>query len=485
MNNITPELSYNLQHSYVRKMRVDAATEPFYLALNPCITYAPEQIFNGIQPYVSYSPNPLGSGLQPAVYTGVEDECLSWHNNCYIHSNLNPTPTGRVTGLDVLKFLSKYCTNSFEKFPVGKIKHAVMCDETGRLMADGILIRTGEQEYHTYWLNQWMQYCAETSGLDVKSEDLTGKVFLFQLGGPRALEIVEAATGENLHDIGFLESRKSKINGAEVLIARIGMAGTLAYEVHGDFEDSREVYSKLIAAGEKYGLRKLGLFAYNITHTENGFPQSGLDFPYAWSENKEFLEWLGERQISHLHNKQLGFMCRGSLGQGFEPRYRNPFDLGWDPTVRFDHEFIGKEALQAIANDPNHKVFVVLEWNTDDVLDIIRSQYEPGEAYKRMGEWDDYSSVEDGIYHNDIVFSVDGSEIGISSGRIHSAFYRTVISNCSISPAYSKEGTEVFVLWGDPGTRQKKVRAIVKAHPYRSTDRNDKVDISKIPYGFK
>ncbi|GAI96147.1 unnamed protein product, partial [marine sediment metagenome] len=85
-----------------------------------------------------------------------------------------------------------------------------MCDDYGLDIMDGMMLRTDEDEFLNYCLAPWMQYCLETSGMDVESEDLTGKVFLFQIAGPRSLEVLEAASGDNLHDIKFLGHRMSK-----------------------------------------------------------------------------------------------------------------------------------------------------------------------------------------------------------------------------------------------------------------------------------
>jgi len=46
---------------------------------------------------------------------------------------------------------------------------------------------------------------------------------------------------------------------------------------------------------------------------------------------------------------------------------------------------------------------------------------------------------------------------------------------------YSTLGTDVVVLWGDPGTRQKEIRAKVARFPYLDQDRNENLDVSAIP----
>jgi glycine cleavage system aminomethyltransferase T len=75
----------------------------------------------------------------------------------------------------------------------------------------------------------------------------------------------------------------------------------------------------------------------------------------------------------------------------------------------------------------------------------------------------------------------DGKIIGISSGRNYSYYYRKMISLCSIDSEYGALGTEVGVLWGNPGTRQKLIRATVARFPYLNENRNEEVDVGTIP----
>lgn len=432
--------------------------------------------------YVSYASGAYNAGVQPFEYTGWRDEERAWHDTCYIHSNLNPSPTYRFWGPDSVKLLKQYCANSFDiPFPVGKAKHAIFCDEQGRDMIDGILLKTGEEEYLGYWITPWLQYLVETSDLNIQGEDLTGKVFLFQLGGPTSLQIIEAASGDDLHDIKFIHHRMSKIAGKDVRILRVGMAGSLAYEVHGAIEDAIPVYEQLIRAGEKYGLRKLGTPAYNMTHWENGFPQAYLDFPLPWFENEGFAKWLKERGLGALCDPEIAEKTAwGSMPSDFKQRYRNPVELGWGKTINFDHDFLGKEALERLVKE-NHRQMVTLEWNKEDILDVHRSQLCDAEPYMDLSKPDDISW--DKPYHADRVEDVNGNLIGISTGRMIAWYYREMISLCSLDMDFVKEGTEVYVVWGNEGMRQKRIRAKVARYPYFNDGRNQNVDVNQIPRG--
>jgi len=78
--------------------------------------------------------------LFPNEFTGWRDEQLSWKKTAYISAGLNPSPIFRFSGPDATKFLSKYCVNTFEKFPAGSVKHCICCNEDGTIAGDGVIL---------------------------------------------------------------------------------------------------------------------------------------------------------------------------------------------------------------------------------------------------------------------------------------------------------------------------------------------------------
>lgn len=431
----------------------------------PCSPYAPHD--PRVQLYVANTAFPHAVAYE---HTGWRDESMAWKDGAYLHGNLNPSPTFRVRGPDALKFLSDTCVNGFGKFPIGSGKHAIMANEAGQVMSDGVLVRTGEDDFITYWMAPYMGYVLQKGGYDAVGEDLTGKVFLFQLAGPRSLEILERATGQDFHDVKFMRTQSGSIDGRPFNVLRMGMAGTLAYELHGAVDDAHFIYNALMKAGEPFGIRRLGLRAYCMNHTEDGFPQAYYHFVYPWAEDPGFVEFM---------NGQTDYMWpvrKGSMGPGLQHLYRTVVELGWEKMIKFDHDFVGRAALEREVANPR-RTMVTLEWNTDDIMDVHRSQYEPGEPYNPLDEPN--HSAGSGLYADKVL--KDGALVGVSSGRAYSMHYRVMISLCSIDIDQAEIGNRVTVVWGEPGTRQKEIRATVARFPYLNENRNQNVDTSTIP----
>jgi glycine cleavage system aminomethyltransferase T len=125
------------------------------------------------------------------------------------------------SGPDVLKFFESICVNNFEKFPIGTMKHAVMCLDNGLIASHGILQRNGEDDVRYFAGGPWPVFKAVNSKLRV--EFSLPRCYLFQVAGPTSLQTLERAGGESLADVAFLRFRKAKIAGLDVEIGRIGM----------------------------------------------------------------------------------------------------------------------------------------------------------------------------------------------------------------------------------------------------------------------
>jgi len=406
----------------------------------------------------------LGGRCRAWEFNGWKPESMSWKTGCYIHTGLSGTQVN-FTGPDVQPFFSSICTNSFEKFPIGSMKHAVMCTEDGLIATHAITQRNDENEYRFFAGGPWPAYRLGKSRFRVEARRTPA--YLTQVAGPRSLETLERATGESLRDIGFLKFRNAKIGGKTVEVGRIGMSGNLAFELRGPLADGPEVYDAVFKAGQDFGIERLGWRTYLVNHVEGGFPQGNWTFFGAGWSDPEYRPMSFSPAVT------------GSVDPtNMRARYRTPLEVGWRRAVRFDHEFVGRKALEAEAASPR-RATVTLRWNPEDVIDIYASLLRPGEEYKTIDlptspTWNEGFSA-----HADHILK-DGREVGVSSGTIYSYFYREVLSMGCIDLDQAQIGTEVTVQWGDHGRRIKSVRATVERFPYLTEGRNDAVDTATL-----
>jgi len=419
----------------------------------------------------------------PLEYAGWQDENMSWKEACAIFAGLYPVnPVAKLWGPDVVRLLSQFTTSSYHNFKVGRLKHTTLCDDQGRILTHGLVVRVAEHEFHTYTLTPWLSFAASKGKYDVTFEDRTLTEFNFQCTGPRVLEVLEHATGDCLHDIPFMGHRTSSIQGREVRLFRMGMAGTLGYEVHGHIDAARELYARIVEVGKAYGLQRVGWKSYSAQLCEGGYPQETFSFYGAGREDPGFMDYL----------KGLGFptdvwpghpIFAGSAGTDVKKRYRNPLELGWHRSVSFEHEFRGKAALEKEAAHPTRKI-VTLVWNIEDVMDVYASLFRRGDEPYRVMDF-----PIDNVWRTSRAGSrqplddvlKDGHVVGSSAARVYSLHSRDIISMGVIDVKHAQLGTELKVVWGDPGTRQKEVRAAVSPYPHLALPSNSTFDVASIP----
>ncbi|MCX5435638.1 MULTISPECIES: aminomethyl transferase family protein [unclassified Streptomyces] len=411
---------------------------------------------------------------------GWKQESMSWKTSSYLASNLTGLPEMIFSGPHAQEFLSRLSINNVYKWPVGTSKHLVMLDERGYIATHGLAVRQGEERFRMFAAMPWPQYIAPSVGLDVDFE--TRDIFLFQIAGPTSLQVLERLTGESLRDLKFLGVKPITIPGidgtAEIELSRIGMAGTLAYELRGPVEHGPAAFDATYRAGKEFGLKRLGWRTYLVNHTEGGFPQQGCTFlPAAFADRGFVTHPVFGAGLPPGH-------VQGPLPGSAEPddlstRLRTPFEVNWGWMAKFDHDFIGREALETEAANRRRKT-VVLRWNKEDVLDVFASQFESGEEYKHF-EFPTTPQAPAGG-HADLV-TRDGETVGISSVAVYSYYYREMISHSTIDVDLAEIGTEVVVQWGDHGGRIKQIRATVERFPYLELASNKDFDLSSIPSG--
>ena len=113
----------------------------------------------------------------------------------------------------------------------------------------------------------------------------------------------------------------------------------------------------------------MGGRAYSSNTLESGWIPSPLPAVYTGEGLQAYREWL----------PATGYEGSASLGGSFvstdiEDYYLTPWDLGYGHLVKFDHDFIGREALERMA-DGEHRTKVTLVLNDEDVTRTIGTMF--------------------------------------------------------------------------------------------------------------
>jgi vanillate/3-O-methylgallate O-demethylase len=438
----------------------------------------------------------IGPYVYPAVpseFSNWRDEQRAWRETCALFDQSHHMTDLSIEGRDAIALLSALGVNSFESFQVGKAKQFVACNPDGFVIGDGILFFLDENKLRLVGrpsAHNWVQYHAETDGYDVElrrdertAVNPTGRreLYRYQLQGPTAPEVLEKATDGPVPDIKFFNLGELVIAGRKVHALHHGMSGAPGLELFGPWEDGEAVRAAIVEAGEGFGLRQVGARVYATNTLESGWIPSPLPAVFSGQEMEAYRRWLPAK----------GYEATGSLGGSFysdeiEDYYLTPHDLGYWHFVKFDHDFIGRDALEEIADRPARKK-VTLVWNGDDVARAMGTLFEKGDAVKYIDlPLSNYATWPyDKVLH-------DGEIVGLSTFSGYSYNERAQLSLAMVDVDI-EIGTEVTLVWGeeDGGSAkpvverhaQAELRAIVSPCPYSEVARTSYAEgrRSKVP----
>jgi len=424
----------------------------------------------------------IGAYVYPVVpteYSNWRDEQRAWRESAVLFDQSHHMANVYVEGPDALKMFSHLATNSFANFPVDRAKQFAPCTYDGYVIGDGILFHLAPNRLVFVGrapTASWIQFQAETGGYNVKLEkddrspsNPKGKAvvrscYRFQIQGPNAPQVLEKLNGGPLPEIKFFCMDAIRIAGRKVRALRHGMAGAPGLEIWGPYEEREEIRAAIVAAGKDFGLYEVGARAYATNTLESGWIPSPLPAVYTGEKMKAYRQWL----------PAASYEGTGSLGGSFESNniedyYMTPYALGYGPFVKFDHDFIGREALEKMAGKPQRKK-VTFAWNSEDVLKVFASMFEPGDVYKYIDlPLSNYTSAS----YDKIVSG--GKTVGFSMFSGYSYNERSMLSLGVVDPDV-EIGSEVKVVWGESGGGSKKttverhkqleIRAIVSQVPY-------------------
>jgi vanillate/3-O-methylgallate O-demethylase len=427
-------------------------------------------------------------------FTTWRDEQRSWREGVALHDQSYHMHSLQVRGRDALRLFERLGVNTFKTFMPGAAKQFLACSPEGYVIGDAILYYLDTESLLLVGnpsTTDWVQFNAETGGYDVKVEldpmwalnrARRRGFYRYQVEGPNALKLLEKLHGAPLPEIKFFRSGQLNIAGCQVRAMRHSMGGVPGLELSGPWDDRDQVKSALVENGEEFGLRRIGSLAYFSTVIESGWWAVPLSAIYTSPQLRPYREWLTMNNAA----------ARMSLGGSFyspriEDYYVTPWDIGHGHLIRFDHDFVGREALERMTDKP-HRRKVTLVWNAEDVLDVFRRALGDGPVAMHI----DLPLSATARLHYDRVMSKDGKTIGLAHYPGYTVNERAMMSLGSVDEAYAKPGTEVVLAWGeeDGGKKsapwiephvQVKIRATVAPSPISQAAQEYRTALTKSP----
>lgn len=241
--------------------------------------------------------------------------------------------------------LDELLTNDAGALPEGRALYSPMCRENGTIVDDVMLYhlpsypafagdgRVRPDPSYLLVVNAsntakdlaWIHAVAERRGLrdHVEVQDLSTRLALIAVQGPRAVEIVERVCGGGVGGVAHFGLAEITVDGAWALAARTGYTGEDGFELFVHAEHAAALWTRLLETGRGLGLAPVGLGARDTLRLEARLSlygndiddtttplEAGLGWTVAWPKEMLFVgrEALLRQKSEGLGRRLVGLM---------------------------------------------------------------------------------------------------------------------------------------------------------------------------------
>ncbi len=270
-----------------------------------------------------------------------------------------------LTGPDAESALDWICANDVRK-PVGSLIYTQMLNDHGGIECDLTVAKTGDNRYYLVtgtgfathdfsWIERNLP-----EGANAHLSDVTSAYAVLSLMGPRARDILQAVTSDDVSNeaLPFGTAETIAIKGAPVLALRVSYVGELGWELHVPVESAIAVFEALSEAGTPHGMVNAGYRAIETLRLEKGYRAWGADIGPDHTPVEAGLDWaaklktniafkgrdaLAAQRQDGVKKRLAGFTVDDPdcILLGRETIYRNGKRAGWLSSAGFGHT-IGK-----------------------------------------------------------------------------------------------------------------------------------------------
>jgi sarcosine oxidase subunit alpha len=247
-----------------------------------------------------------------------------------------------VNGPDAGEFIERIYTGRFARMKVGTARYALMCDESGVIIDDGLVARLADDRFYVTTTTsaagavyREMQRWAMIWGVQVVLASATGSRAGINVAGPKARQLLTGLCDFDISATAFpyMSVREGQIAGVNARFLRVGFVGEWGCEIHVPACCAAAVWDAIIQAGKSHGIRPFGVEAQRILRLEKSHiivsqDTDGLTNPMeanmAWAVKDEKPFFIGQRSLRIIGRRPLKRIREHA--QRVQPDYCGPRD---------------------------------------------------------------------------------------------------------------------------------------------------------------
>ncbi len=199
-----------------------------------------------------------------------------------------------ITGPQALEFVTYVTSNNVAGLAIGQVHYSGILYENGTFVDDCLVYRYADhimmvvnasnKDKDFAHISQYL------SKFDAKLEDISDRIALLAIQGPKAQEIVAKLTDVDLDTIKYYHFTEGKVAGVgPMVISRTGYTGEDGFELYHDVKDAMAVWTAVMASGQ---VTPVGLGCRDSLRLEMGMALYGNDIDDTVTPLEANLGWL-------------------------------------------------------------------------------------------------------------------------------------------------------------------------------------------------
>jgi aminomethyltransferase len=201
-------------------------------------------------------------------------------------------------GPGAFDFVQLISCNDHSKMTVGRAQYTGLMYPEGTFVDDILVHKTAEDEFLLVVnaANRHKDFAYLTDIAlhrdDVEVVDRSDEYAQLALQGPKALEIAQPLTSQELGEIKYYRFVHGEIAGTPALIARTGYTGEDGFEFYVAPSAAPGVWRAILEGGEELGVQPAGLGARDTLRFEAGMCLYGNDIDHTKTPLEAGLGWI-------------------------------------------------------------------------------------------------------------------------------------------------------------------------------------------------
>lgn len=255
---------------------------------NTALTHIHESLGAKMVPFAGY--------MMPVQYEGINIEHETVRNGVGVF-DVSHMGEFHLKGKNALALIQKVTSNDASVLVDGKIQYSCLPNNDGGIVDDLLVYRITEDHYflvvNASNIEKDWNWISSHNDLGVEMTNVSDELSLLAVQGPKASQALQSLTDIDLAAMEYYTVKIGTFAGIDnVIVSATGYTGSGGFEIYFKNKDAEHIWNSIFKAGEKFGIKPIGLAARDTLRLEMGFCLYGNDINDTTSPIEAGLGWI-------------------------------------------------------------------------------------------------------------------------------------------------------------------------------------------------